>query len=181
MNPLKLHDVKPLRLDVASAVIHKAHGSKSRHIHGFWVYPEICRSLLRATVAAAPCGVELACQLPPVKKRNLATTVVELIAGHGQGTSVAAVAVDKAEVPGTVMVELATDACDNLVKKVIAKGQGPGIINEVVGRAESKRWAIEHLRPTLIHKVHYPLGSHPVSAQGIMPSMILRAAKTKNN
>lgn len=79
------------------------------------------------------------------------------------------------------MVELATDACDNLVKKVIAKGQGPGIINEVVGRAESKRWAIEHLRPTLVHEVQYPLGSHPVSAQGIMPSMILRAAKPKNN
>ena len=79
------------------------------------------------------------------------------------------------------MVELTADARDDLVEKVIAKGQGPGIVNEVVGRAESKRWTIEHLRPTLVHEVQYPLGRHPIGTQGIMPSMILRAAKTKNN
>ena len=181
VNTLELHDVKPLRLDVASAVIHKAHGSKGRYIHGFWVYPEICRSLLRATVAAAPCGVKLACQLPPVKKRYLAAAVIELIAGHGKGAGVAAMTVDEAEVPSAVMVELTADARGDLAQKVVPKGQCPGIIDEVVGRPKSKRWTIEHLRPTLIHKVHYPLGCHPISAQGIMPSMILRAAEPKNN
>lgn len=181
VNPLKLHNVKPLRLDIASAVIHKAHGSKSRHIHGFWVYPEICRSLLRATVAAAPCGVKLACQLPPVKKRYLAAAVIELIAGHGKGAGVAAMTVDEAEVPSAVTVELTADARGDLVQKVVPKGQCPGIIDEVVGRPKSKRWSIEHFRAALIHKLHYPLGRHPIGTQGIMPSMVLRAAKTKNN
>ena len=90
-------------------------------------------------------------------------------------------AVDEAEVTGTVMVELPTDARSNLMEKVVPKGQRSGVINEVVGRPKSKRWPIEHFRPTLIHKVHYPLGRHPISTQGIMPSMILRAAEPKNN
>ena len=79
------------------------------------------------------------------------------------------------------MVELTADARGDLVQKVVPKGQRPGIIDEVVGRPKSKRWSIEHFRATLIHKVHYPLGCHPIGTQGIMPSMILRAAKTKNN
>ena len=89
--------------------------------------------------------------------------------------------VDEAEVPGAVMVELTTDAHSDLVEKVVPKGQCSGIIDEVVGRPKSKRRPIENFRPTLAHKVHYPLGRHPISAQGIMPSMILRAAEPKNN
>lgn len=89
--------------------------------------------------------------------------------------------VDEAEVPGAVMVELTTDARSDLVEKVVPKGQCSGIIDEVVGRPKSKRRPIENFRPTLTHKVHYPLGRHPISAQGIMPSMILRAAEPKNN
>ena len=181
VNTLELHDVKPLRLDIASAVIHKIHGPKGRHIHGIRVYPEICRGLLRAAVAAAPCGIKLARKLPPVKKRHLAAAVIELVASHGKGAGVAAMTVDEAEMPGAVMVELTTDARSDLVEKVVPKGQCSGIIDEVVGRPKSKRRPIENFRPTLTHKVHYPLGRHPISAQGIMPSMILRAAEPKNN